>query len=50
MTTPNGTAGYSTIEITGLPSTANLVVGIVLFNDNANELWVIDNVEIYGNP
>ncbi|MEO9501775.1 Calx-beta domain-containing protein [Nonlabens ulvanivorans] len=50
VTTPNGSMGYSTIEITGLPSTANLVVGIVLFNDNANELWVIDNVEIYGNP
>ena len=50
VTTPNGSSGYSYIEITGLPSTANLIVGIVMYNDNNNELWVIDNVELIGNP
>jgi hypothetical protein len=45
----SSTTAYSTIEITGLPATANLVVGIVMSNNSNNELWVIDNVEIYGN-
>lgn len=48
VSSSNATA-YSTIEITGLPATANLVVGIVMRNNDVNELWVIDNVEIYGN-
>lgn len=41
---------YSTIELTGLPITSNLVVGMVIRNNDSNELWVIDNVELYGNP
>jgi len=49
VATPTGSAGYSYISITGLPNSANLVVGIVMVNNNANELWVIDNVEVYGN-
>ncbi|WP_333810298.1 beta strand repeat-containing protein [Flavobacterium sp.] len=38
------TDGFSTIILTGLPSTQNLYVKIVLLNDNTNEVWAIDNV------
>lgn len=48
-TTPTGSSGISYVEITGIPNSMNLVVGIVLSNNHSNELWVIDNVEIYGN-
>lgn len=41
---------YSFIEITGLPASADLLLRIVMFNNDNNELWVIDNVEVYGNP
>uniref|UniRef100_UPI0030C7D6D6 hypothetical protein n=2 Tax=Nonlabens TaxID=363408 RepID=UPI0030C7D6D6 len=50
VVTPNGSSGYSTVTITGIPNSANLVFSIVMYNDNNNELWVIDNVELYGNP
>ena len=46
--TPTGNTGISYVEITNLPNSANLVIGIVLSNNSSNELWVIDNVEIYG--
>ncbi|WP_431471692.1 hypothetical protein I5168_10135 [Nonlabens sp. SCSIO 43208] len=50
VVTPTGAGGYSTVTITGIPNSANLVFSIVMYNDNDNELWVIDNVELYGNP
>ncbi|MGJ8685048.1 MAG: hypothetical protein ACSHWW_10520 [Nonlabens sp.] len=50
VTTPTLGAGYSDIEITGIPNSNNLVVGFLIENNSADELWVIDNVEIYGNP
>ena len=43
------TAGISTLEITGIPNAAAIVVKIEMQNDSSNELWVIDNVAIYGN-
>lgn len=39
--------GYSSITLTNLPKSANLVVRIIL-NNNANEAWVIDNVTLFG--
>ena len=37
------------LEITGIPNSANLVIGVVMNNNSSSELWVIDNVELYGN-
>ncbi|MDT0554806.1 hypothetical protein [Patiriisocius hiemis] len=44
----NRTDAPSYIEITGLPNSANLVIGIVLNNNSGNETWVIDDIEVYG--
>lgn len=41
-------SGYGTISLTGLPKAANLEVRITLANDNANEVWAIDNVTLFG--
>lgn len=41
--------GFANIEITGIPNSANLVVGIVMLNNSGNETWVIDDVEVIGN-
>jgi len=41
--------GPSTIEINGLPNSTDLLVGIVMYNNNSDETWVIDDVELYGN-
>lgn len=49
VTTPTGLIGLSTITVNNLPNVANLVVGIVLENNVANELWVIDDVVVSGN-
>lgn len=42
--------GISYIELTGLPNSSNLAVQIQMINDNSAEQWVIDDVEIYGEP
>lgn len=42
------TDGYSTVTITGLPSTSNLRIRITLLNDNANERWVVDDLAVTG--
>lgn len=42
------TDGYSTITVNNLPSTSQLRIRITLFNDNANERWLIDNVIVSG--
>jgi hypothetical protein len=44
------TDGYSTVTVTGLPSTSNMRVRITLLNDNANERWLIDNFTITPAP
>jgi hypothetical protein len=44
------TDGYSTVTITGLPSTTALRVRITLLNNTANERWVIDNFTITPAP
>lgn len=45
---PRTADGYSTISITGLPSVAALKVRITLLNNNANELWLIDDLTVTG--
>ncbi len=42
--------GISYIEITGLPNSANLAFMIQLKNNQTNELWVIDDAEVYSVP
>jgi hypothetical protein len=44
------TTGISTMRITGLPSVANLRIRITMLNNAANEVWVIDDVELRGDP
>jgi len=44
------TDGYSTVTVTGLPSTANMRVRITLLNNTANERWLIDNFTISPAP
>ncbi len=39
--------GLSTLRITSLPKSANLALRITL-NNNANEIWAIDNVSLFG--
>ena len=42
------TAGVATIEITGIPNAPNLMFRVILFNNQINEIWVIDDVEVFG--
>ncbi|MEQ3690561.1 MAG: choice-of-anchor D domain-containing protein [Flavobacterium sp.] len=42
------TDGFSNVEITGLPSVSNLRVRITLFNNSANERWLIDDFKVQG--
>ena len=42
------TDGYSTVTVTGLPISSNLRIRITLLNDNANERWLIDDLNITG--
>lgn len=41
--------GISFIEITGIPNSANLKIKIEMINNTTNELWVIDDAEVWGN-
>lgn len=50
FTSPNGNTGISNVEISGIPNANNVVVKIRMLNNSLNELWLIDDVEIYGNP
>ncbi|MCH9659375.1 MAG: hypothetical protein K0U54_00540 [Bacteroidetes bacterium] len=45
----SGGTGISTLEINGIPNSANLLVGIIMENTDGNEIWIIDDVEVYGN-
>lgn len=40
--------GYSTISVTGLPAVANLRIRLEIDNNNAAEVWVVDDAEIKG--
>ncbi|HMI07415.1 MAG TPA: choice-of-anchor D domain-containing protein, partial [Flavobacterium sp.] len=40
--------GYSRVTVSGLPKTTNLAIRITVTNDSANEIWVIDNVQLFG--
>ena len=42
------TDGYSTVTVTGLPSTTNLRVRIALVNNSTAERWTLDDVVITG--
>lgn len=42
--------GISYLEVTGIPNSANIAVKVEMRNNQINELWVIDDVEIYGEP
>jgi fibronectin-binding autotransporter adhesin len=42
------TDGYSTFSISSLPAASSLKVKIIMFNDNAAELWVIDAFSLSG--
>ncbi|MCX8478993.1 MAG: hypothetical protein ORN56_04330, partial [Chitinophagales bacterium] len=42
------TDGYSTVSVTSLPQTSNLVVRISLSNSSSNEQWVIDDFKVIG--
>jgi hypothetical protein len=44
------TDGYSTVTVTGLPSTTNMRVRITLVNNTVNERWLIDNFTISPAP
>lgn len=41
--------GISYIEITNIPNSENLAIKIEMINNADNELWVIDDAEIWGN-
>ena len=45
----SGVNGYSTITISGLPSSNNLKVRITLLNNSTSEQWVVDDFKITGN-
>lgn len=40
--------GYSTVTVTGLPSTPNLKIRISLLNNATAERWVIDDLKVTG--
>lgn len=42
--------GYSTLEISNLPAVADLRIRVRLFNNSTNELWLIDDALIEGEP
>ena len=43
------TGGISYLEITGIPNSENLAIKIVITNNQTNEIWVIDEAEVWGN-
>jgi hypothetical protein len=40
--------GYSTIKITNLPATKNLIIQLKIKNDHADEIWVVDDAILKG--
>ncbi len=47
--THSTTGGISYLEITGIPNSENLAIKIEMKNNNSDELWVIDEAEVWGN-
>lgn len=43
------TNGISYLEITGIPDSENLAIQIEMINNVVQEVWVIDDAEIWGN-
>ncbi|GAB3638118.1 hypothetical protein GCM10027422_37080 [Hymenobacter arcticus] len=41
--------GYSTVLVTGIPSTAQLRFRITLLNNDTGERWLVDEVQVLGN-
>ena len=42
------TDGYSTLSITNLPLVNALKMKLIIINNDANEVWAIDNIELKG--
>lgn len=42
------TDGIAKIEITGIPNATDLMFKVSLFNNHVNEIWVIDDAEVFG--
>ena len=40
--------GFSTISVTALPKVANLRIRVTINNNNANEIWALDNAALFG--
>lgn len=49
VTSVSGINGISYLEITGIPNSENLAIKIVMKNNHTDEIWVIDDAEIWGN-
>jgi len=45
----SGTNGISYLEITEIPNVSNLQIKVELHNNHSNEIWVIDDAEVWGN-
>lgn len=44
----DSTTGIAKVEITGIPNATSLMFRVTLLNNNDYEIWVIDDVEVYG--
>lgn len=42
------TEGYSKISLNGLPKTTDLRIRITIVNNNINEVWAIDDIQLMG--
>lgn len=49
-TSPGGdtTAGIAKIDITGIPNATNLMFRVNILNNKTEEIWAIDDAEVYG--
>src|SRR5690606_7603572 len=43
-----GVNGKANLQISGIPNASNIRIRITMQNDQLNELWVIDDAEMYG--
>ncbi len=46
--TSSGTYAYSQINLNNLPIVSDLRIRLVIYCDNVNELWAVDNIKIEG--
>lgn len=40
--------GYSTIQLSNLPAVAALLIRVTMINNNAGEIWALDNVSVFA--